>query len=48
MSIDQMRDKLLEWNPRWNVNRLTDEQVMAIYSKERKEIVNELLEKYTK
>jgi hypothetical protein len=43
MTIEQMRGKLLEWNPSWNVDKFTDEQVAAIYSKERNNIVSAIL-----
>lgn len=48
MTVDQMREKLLEWNPQWNVWRLTDQQVIVIYNKERIITVNAILEKYGK
>jgi hypothetical protein len=47
LTIEQMREKLLEWNPLWNVGRLMDEQVIIIYNKERSAIVKKLLEKYS-
>lgn len=35
MTNEQMKDKLLEWNPSWNVGRFTDRQIAVIYNKER-------------
>jgi hypothetical protein len=48
MTIDQMRGKLLEWNPSWNVDKFTDEQIVVIYNKERSAIVNSIFDSYTK
>lgn len=47
MTIEQMKDKLLEWNPSWNLDRFTDQQIIAIYNKERNKIVQAILERYT-
>lgn len=48
MTVEQMREKLLEWNPLWNVERLTDQQVIVVYKKERKITFDKLLENITK
>lgn len=34
VSVEHMREKLSQWNPSWNINRFTDQQLMAIYNKE--------------
>lgn len=47
LTIEQMRGKLLEWNPSWNVTKFTDEQVVAIYIKERDDIVNSIIQAYS-
>ncbi len=47
MTIEQMRSKLLEWNPSWNVEKFTNVQIVAIYNKERNKIVQTILEKYS-
>lgn len=46
LTIEQMRGKLLEWNPSWNVAKFTDEQIKAIYKKERIETLNSILDRY--
>jgi hypothetical protein len=39
-----MKHKLLEWNPTWNLSRFTDQQIVAIYNKERDKTVQMILE----
>lgn len=46
MTIQQMREKLKEWHPSWNVDKFTDQQVAAVYAKERSAIVQSIIEKY--
>lgn len=46
MTIEQMKTKLLEWNPLWDVDKFTDQQIVAIYNKERNKIVQAILERY--
>jgi hypothetical protein len=46
MTIGQMRDKLLEWNPLWNIDKFTDKQIVIIYNKERNRIVQAIFENY--
>jgi hypothetical protein len=47
MTVDEMRKKLLDWNPSWNVDKFTDPQIVAIYNKERDAIVSALLKAYS-
>lgn len=47
MSIEQMRNKLLEWNPEWNVFRFTDEQIAIIYTKERNKVLDEIFKRFS-
>jgi hypothetical protein len=39
MTTEEMKVKLIEWNPSWNVDRFTDQQISAIYNKERNRIL---------
>lgn len=47
MSVEQMRNRLLEWYPKWNVNKFTDEQIVSIYNKERNKIVDQIVRSYS-
>jgi hypothetical protein len=40
---DYYRQKLREWNPSWNVEAMSNKQVIAIYEKERRKIVQHIM-----
>lgn len=46
VTAEYMRDKLREWHPTWNIDKFLDNEIAAIYQKERAKTVEMIIESY--